>query len=160
LNEASASPIMPAMWNLVTRSTLAACALMLVVGCEEEAKQAAPAPARAKAGEKCAKDGDCADGLACNEEKTCEKADAVAGRKKCAAAPECKKVGKCSWKDGKCVVGKTADCKGSDECAARGLCTFEFGACAAHDDNDCKNAIMCTDFGECTARGGKCVKKE
>lgn len=65
--------------------------------------------------------------------------------------------GKCTAKDGRCVVGSDADCAGALGCAASGLCIARSGVCVVGDDTACKTSRECTTAGLCFAREGRCA---
>lgn len=82
----------------------------------------------------------------------------------CAAAWCCETEGRCTAKDGKCVV---ASDKASDEgchtlpgCKAKGLCTWNAakGACVAYWVKDCTEADVCKQSGKCSTGGGVCCE--
>ena len=66
--------------------------------------------------------------------------------------------GRCTAKDGQCVVGKDEDCKPLEDCKKYGRCTAKDGKCVATSDADCAQSEKCKDFGHCTAKDGRCVE--
>jgi|GEM_PF-976951 len=69
----------------------------------------------------------------------------------------CKKLGRCTPKDGRCVAESEEDCRASDGCIEQGLCALESMACVARSESDCMSSLMCREQGRCSPEGGQCI---
>ena len=98
--------------GMMATSKVMVCALVACLGCEEAGAGSQQAQST-KEGGKCESAQDCAKGLTCADDKTCQKLEVVEARAKCAASEDCKGSGKCSWASGSCVPGTDEDCKQS-----------------------------------------------
>ena len=78
------------------------------------------------------------------------------GRAPCRAHGDCELSGRCTTKDGQCVVASSADCEMCTECRREGRLTPKDGECVVGSDADCRKSPPCKQ-GRCTARNGKCV---
>lgn len=133
-------------------------------------------------GGKCAKPEDCASGLSCAANNTCQTPDGA----KCAGRADCKSHGLCSADEaGRCVPGGDGDCRASEGCAEYGECSLltaeltvtktsvlaqtvapksEPGSataagstgCGARTNADCRESRACRLWGYCTAANGRC----
>jgi hypothetical protein len=115
---------------------------------------------------KCAKDGDCGSGLACDTRVgACKnlderRAEALVCPADCTASNACGHEGRCSFKNGECVVGSESDCLSSPACVNEGRCHLYGGECMARSDDDCRKASWCHGMGLCKLDGwgrNKCV---
>lgn len=72
----------------------------------------------------------CQEGMHCFD-GVCETEETVT--KLCRASPTCTELGRCTPKDGACVVGSAEDCTQSEGCETRKECTFDAttGRCVA-----------------------------
>ena len=68
----------------------------------------------------------------------------------------CPMVGKCQFKDGKCLAGSDADCEPSIGCQLMGACYAEEGRCIARSDADCEKSRECAARGACFLVDGSC----
>jgi hypothetical protein len=59
-----------------------------------------------------------------------------------------------------CKPGGDEDCKATDNCRRMGECHARDGKCVAVSDDDCKHLSKCTEEGRCAAREGRCVVTE
>jgi hypothetical protein len=76
----------------------------------------------------------------------------------CRKTPLCRRLGKCTAKEGgACVVGSDQDCRSSDECRVTGKCAMKDGACVAKTDDGCKASENCQKAEVCEAYEGTCV---
>ena len=75
--------------------------------------------------------------------------------KDCSNEPECTLEGRCTWRDGGCVVAKDADCQMHAHCMEPDLCTAVAGKCVA-SAAACKASEGCRKFGTCSSVGGVC----
>ena len=72
-------------------------------------------------------------------------------------AEDCTERGMCTASNGKCAIGKDADCAPLDVCKVEGMCSAVDGKCSATDDAMCQKSAGCNKAGECKADGGRCV---
>ncbi|GMV42228.1 MAG: hypothetical protein AMXMBFR64_39440 [Myxococcales bacterium] len=79
---------------------------------------------------------------------------------------DCKEIGYCVRRGGKCVVGSREHCRQSDICRIAGACSTKeerdddgstFLTCTATTDTDCANAETCKEKGNCKAMDGQCT---
>lgn len=134
-----------------------------------------------KAGDACAQDKPCAEGLACLGDKCakCEDSDACKLRGQCVARQNrcvvpasadqacreghgsegynpCEREGLCTAVAGVCVASAEG-CKSGRMCKSAGACSLEDGRCVAKTDADCTSAAVCLEIGQCSARDGVCA---
>ena len=110
------------------------------------------------AGEACSAHDQCQTGLHCVG-LVCK--DLTPGPDPCLKGAFCKQSGRCTSKDGECIVGSDADCRLSDQCEKDGRCALGikhgYPQCLATSDADCKATKRCKDNGKCTAKEGECI---
>jgi hypothetical protein len=144
-----------------TMSPLLAVALLCVaIGCESKPNATksvpteAPAPKRGNMNEGggCRVTDDCAVGLACADDKTCQSLKTIECR---AREDVCGEEGRCLGKNGKCVPASADACKHSRRCETDGRCTLKDDKCAAVSPDDC--ATLCKAMGRCTIEDGTCI---
>src|SRR5690606_9103887 len=61
----------------------------------------------------------------------------------CEASRGCRLEGRCSVRDGACVVASDADCAAATACVDDGACAKVGDACLPATDADCRNASQC-----------------
>jgi len=66
----------------------------------------------------------------------------------CARGSECATRGRCTARDGKCVVSE-ASCRSSSSCTTYGACTVAGDQCEERSDADCAQSARCTFGGKC-----------
>jgi len=83
----------------------------------------------------------------------------VAARPRMARAPpgrrlqgrhDCTRFGKCTVREGICVVGSAEDCERSELCKRQGYCGFTGGKCVLESNADCQKSDICRVSGRCT----------
>lgn len=183
---------MPTMWNGAIGRSCGAIVTTIVclvagTGCDEKkaavpaAEDSAAVKAGAPEGGPCKASKDCAYGLSCAPDQTCQTAKTIECRErdetckaegrctgrggKCVAtsSEECKKAqicesdGKCTMKDGRCLAASANDCAAL--CQVHGRCSIEDGKCVAASDDDCKDSAACKTAKRCSARNGRCLER-
>ena len=124
---------------------------------------------------KCAKDSDCSSGLACDlRAGACKALGEIQGQAlvcpaDCTASEACGHEGRCTFKNGACVIGGESDCRSSPACVNEGRCQLRGGECVPTSDDDCRKSSWCKGMGLCKLRrenfgggvpadfGNKCV---
>ena len=177
-------------WASHHRSLSLFVLLSAALACESKSKTAAPpqasveAPKPAKQGAPlggtCSANEECAAGLGCADDKSCQsfktidcrgreltckaegrctgsdKGCIAASSAECQKARVCQEEGRCNAQDGKCVATSAADCKGF--CQLDGRCSVVDGKCAAASHADCRQSETCKQQKRCIAKRGVCVK--
>ena len=69
----------------------------------------------------------------------------------------CKKLGRCTPKEGRCIAASSDDCRASDICRIQGKCVAAEGECISESDTDCRQSTGCTQDGLCTFSEGRCL---
>jgi hypothetical protein len=75
----------------------------------------------------------------------------------CRRSELCRKIGRCTPKEGLCVALSNEHCRKSEMCAAMGLCTARDGVCLAASDRDCRGSKSCKQWKQCMAWHGECA---
>jgi hypothetical protein len=70
-------------------------------------------------------------------------------------ADECSNIGRCTPRDGQCVVADQADCDKA-ACEDNGACKYHNGVCLVTDEG-CRKTTVCRIWGACHALRGECV---
>jgi hypothetical protein len=163
--------------------------LCSAIGCESKPAPTNPVPTEAptpkrgnaREGGGCRVADDCAPGLACADDKTCQSLKTIEcrGRKDvcgeegrclgkdnkcvpasaeaCKKSPRCESDGRCSIKDDKCAAVSTSDC--ATLCKMMGRCTVQDDICVASSTNDCLKSEACKQSKRCRAFSGRCIGK-
>jgi hypothetical protein len=128
---------------------------------------------------------DCKRSRGCTEKGTCAlgENECVVGAEGCRGSAECRATGACSVAGAACAAVTREDCAGIDSCKRDGRCTPQNGRCVATAEDcaktraciqlgkctpldemcstlssgDCARAEICTEQGYCTFRNGSCV---
>jgi hypothetical protein len=144
-----------------TTSPLFVVALLCAaIGCEGTPSPTKPIPSEAPApkrghtseGGGCRVADDCAPGLVCADDKTCQSLKTVECRSR---QDVCGEDGRCLGKDNKCVPASAEACKKSHRCESDGRCTIKDDKCAAVTSEDC--ATLCKTMGRCKVQDDICV---
>ena len=133
--------------------------MMLVVfallGCAAETPVSAPGDSASGVCGYCTRHEDCIKPLACDlyvgackalgtHGTTCN-ADCSRGK----SWQGCRDQGRCTAKDGACIVAGPQDCQQSFSCYGHGKCVFATDRCVVGDGAACKISEACTKFGAC-----------
>ena len=139
---------------------------------------AALASCKAKAGQHCVKQSDCAGDLVCDcadETEFACRDDAGAtcmthaqANAVCAANEVCRRYGQCEASPRAKLppdqispgcIATPAICAGPDQCARFGKCKLGDNECVAVSDDDCKRSEGCREYGSCGLDKGSCAPK-
>ena len=86
----------------------------------------------------------------------------------CRGKKQCVKFGRCTFKDGECKIGSTADCRQSENCKQSAECTavlmgkyskHPFYMCRPRSADDCKQSTDCKEKGVCFFFDNGCIKR-
>jgi hypothetical protein len=101
----------------------------------------------------------CWDAKACGTEGRCaaEGDRCVASSNLACQASELCKLGFCTARWGRCVVGSAEDCVRSRGCSKKGWCTKTGNECTAQTQQDCADSSVCRKHGRCSPQFGRCV---
>lgn len=153
---------MPSMSSGTTTTSLffVVALLCAATGCDSHPKPAkpiaseTPLPKRGNTAEGggCRVNDDCATGLVCADDKTCQSPKTVECRGR---QDVCGEEGRCLGKGGKCVPASNDACKHSRRCETDGRCSLKDDKCAAATAEDC--STLCKTMGRCTIEDGTCI---
>jgi hypothetical protein len=137
-----------------------AALLSAAIGCDDKpaptkpVASEAPPPKRGRTieGGACRVTDDCAQGLSCADDKTCQSLKTIECRSR---KDVCGEEGRCLGKDNKCVPASADACKKSPRCETDGRCSIKDDKCAAASTEDC--AALCKSVGRCKIEDGTCV---
>lgn len=83
--------------------------------------------------------------------------------KSASTPPECRglcmMVGKCTYRDGKCLATSKEACKRAIGCKTAGLCEVKDEKCLATTNEHCERSELCATQGRCIAIDGRCENK-
>ena len=68
----------------------------------------------------------------------------------CATTEDCRQVGLCTERDGRCLAGSDGDCIQSGICQSIGFCVARSGDCYPNSPDDCRQSRMCRFRGRCS----------
>ena len=150
------------MWSAISSSLplFVAALLCAAIGCDDKPAPTqpvtsdSPLPKRGNTNETggCRVTDDCAPGLACAEDKTCQSLKTIECRSR---QDVCGEEGRCLGKGNKCVPASADACKKSRRCESDGRCSIKDDKCAAVTRDDC--ATLCKQMGRCSIEDGTCV---
>ena len=112
------------------------CVLVVCVACDEKAEETTSKTSESSLGQvsaACGKDADCAQGLTCVGTKKVPFRCVHPQSAICRTEPACTREGRCTARDGECVVASALDCAHTTRCAQQ-KCIVSGGRCVVQPD--------------------------